>query len=409
MGEDVSSSQNVYRIKRVDFLGSRRAVLLQSKNGPCPLLAIANVLLLRNEIQLNPDLSTIAFQNLIQMVINHILDKDAPGESTRDQSAEIVAALRQNIHEVLDILPKLNEGLDVNVKFGGPDAFEYTKELAVFDLFDVPLLHGWVVDPQDRDVYPLIGHLSYNQLMELLIDFEEAQSKVLSGELILPDAGAENETEEQAKIRQGMLVKEWLDRTASQLSYDGLVQVQAVMRERQLCVFFRNNHFNALFKKDGDLFLLATDIAFDYPSPVVWEKFDEVDGNTSGYFNSGFAEVRDGGDPPARSDSAMARALQGEMHGATEDDDYRLAMQLQYGDAGPPAPKAPPTGRPDPTPAEAAAAAKVANPKPSSSKSAPKAAVAAAVTSTPAPKAAPKAPPAEDGSKKKSAKSCIVQ
>ena len=41
-----------YRLKHVTMRGRRVPVVMQNENGPCPLLAIANVLLLRNQIQL---------------------------------------------------------------------------------------------------------------------------------------------------------------------------------------------------------------------------------------------------------------------------------------------------------------------------------------------------------------------
>lgn len=46
------------------------------------------------------------------------------------------------------VLPKLSTGLDVNVRFTGVTDFEYTPECIVFDLLDIPLYHGWLVDPQ---------------------------------------------------------------------------------------------------------------------------------------------------------------------------------------------------------------------------------------------------------------------
>lgn len=48
------------------------------------------------------------------------------------------------------VLPKLSTGLDVNVRFTGVSDFEYTPECIVFDLLNVPLYHGWLVDPQVR-------------------------------------------------------------------------------------------------------------------------------------------------------------------------------------------------------------------------------------------------------------------
>lgn len=55
---------------------------------------------------------------------------------------------RQNMSDAMAILHKLQTGLDVNVKFTGVRVFEYTPECIVFDLLDIPLYHGWLVDPQ---------------------------------------------------------------------------------------------------------------------------------------------------------------------------------------------------------------------------------------------------------------------
>lgn len=48
----------------------------------------------------------------------------------------------------MTVLPKLSTGLDVNVRFTGVSDFEYTPECIVFDLLNVPLYHGWLLDPQ---------------------------------------------------------------------------------------------------------------------------------------------------------------------------------------------------------------------------------------------------------------------
>lgn len=60
----------------------------------------------------------------------------------------------QNMSDAMAVLPKLSTGLDVNVRFTGVADFEYTPECIVFDLLDIPLYHGWLVDPQVRDHAP---------------------------------------------------------------------------------------------------------------------------------------------------------------------------------------------------------------------------------------------------------------
>ena len=52
----------VYKLKRIDFFGRKVPVALQNENGPCPLLAIANILLLKKQIELPehaPDISQV--------------------------------------------------------------------------------------------------------------------------------------------------------------------------------------------------------------------------------------------------------------------------------------------------------------------------------------------------------------
>ena len=56
----------------------------------------------------------------------------------------------QNMSDAMAVLPKLSTGLDVNVRFTGVTDFEYTPECIVFDLLNIPLYHGWLVDPQVR-------------------------------------------------------------------------------------------------------------------------------------------------------------------------------------------------------------------------------------------------------------------
>jgi hypothetical protein len=62
----------MYLIKRIRFLGRNVPVLCQNENGPCPLLAICNILLLRGSIQIHPDISCISSEELIEEVMGTI-------------------------------------------------------------------------------------------------------------------------------------------------------------------------------------------------------------------------------------------------------------------------------------------------------------------------------------------------
>ncbi|MCD7452107.1 hypothetical protein HAX54_015024 [Datura stramonium] len=61
---------------------------------------------------------------------------------------------------------------EIHVLFGRIDDFEFTRECAIFDLLDIPLYHGWIVDPQDHDTRNAIGSKSYNTLMGELVSLD---------------------------------------------------------------------------------------------------------------------------------------------------------------------------------------------------------------------------------------------
>jgi hypothetical protein len=47
--------------------------------------------------------------------------------------------------------------------------FEYTPECIIFDLLNIPLYHGWLVDPQCHETVVALGPLGYNQIVEKII------------------------------------------------------------------------------------------------------------------------------------------------------------------------------------------------------------------------------------------------
>ena len=53
----------------------------------------------------------------------------------------------------------------------------------------------------------------------------------------------------------------------------GLGELHRVVREFELAIFFRNNHFNVLYKHGGELYCLVTDAALADAAPyVVWNR-----------------------------------------------------------------------------------------------------------------------------------------
>ncbi|KAG5524044.1 hypothetical protein RHGRI_030899 [Rhododendron griersonianum] len=94
----------------------------------------------------------------------------------------------------------------------------------------------------------------------------EGREPMYEGEVVLAEQvdksagdGGDASCEDEISPRQGELIRNFLKNNASQLTVYGLFSLQDGLKERELCVFFRNNHFSTMFKFDGELYILATD------------------------------------------------------------------------------------------------------------------------------------------------------
>ncbi|GMH80534.1 hypothetical protein TL16_g08584, partial [Triparma laevis f. inornata] len=245
-----------FTVKKVEFFGDSRTILLQNENGPCPLLALSNVLILRNVLTLPAKCvaeELVSFDELVQLIGGLALDSKSLDTD--------------NLQSLIYLLPTLAKGLDVNPKFcEGVMGYEYTDKIVAFDAFGVELVHGWLVDPSDPN-HDMFKNLSYNQLVELVIS-SDSSGKV-------------------EEIVKGDAARAFLDASSHQLTYHGLTSLHTHLPSNSLSVFFRNNHFSTIFQHDNKMFLLVTDQGYSSVSEVVWEVLSNIDGDTS-YVNSSF-------------------------------------------------------------------------------------------------------------------------
>ena len=113
------------------------------------------VLLLKRQITLPATSEIVSAEKLMEYIGDSMLS-NVP----TNLSGEGRLNYEQNMNDAMAVLPKLQTGLDVNVKFTGVKDFEYTPECIIFDLLRIPLFHGWLVDPQTPDVVSAIGIFS---------------------------------------------------------------------------------------------------------------------------------------------------------------------------------------------------------------------------------------------------------
>lgn len=270
------ANEKVFSTKSINFLGRNVTILLQNENGPCPLLAIANCLLLQNRISFS-DQHSVSLPNLISTIADAILSRS----STKLDERQHV-----QLDSVLNCLPKYASGLDINVGFTHVKDVEFTSELCVFDSLDIDLYHGWVVDPQDTDTSSVLSGMRINKVYDELIRLTTNQeisdlSKGVEECAKLPnlDDGSHalefvpkpkdlcHDTKPQLAI-----IKSFLASSSSQMTFFGLTSLHSEIKERQLAVLYRNAHFSLVFKFNGILFSLVTDEGYRTEASVVWEK-----------------------------------------------------------------------------------------------------------------------------------------
>ncbi|KAM4014043.1 ubiquitin carboxyl-terminal hydrolase MINDY-1 [Anomaloglossus baeobatrachus] len=294
-----ASGTDYYFVKWINWKGERTPVITQSENGPCPLIAIMNILFLRWKVKLPPQKELITAEELMAHLGDCILSIQP-----QENSEALQLNFQQNVNDAMTVLSKLSTGLDVNVRFTGVSDFEYTPECIVFDLLSIPLYHGWLVDPQSAETVQAVGKLSYNQLVEKIITCKHSS--------------------DPNHVTEGLLAEQYLESSAAQLTYHGLCELMAAVKEGELSVFFRNNHFSTLIKHKGHLYLLVTDQGFLQEEKVIWESLHNVEGDSS-FCDSDFHLTQH-----LEKDAAYSSPQQRQV-----DQDYMIALSLQQQQQGP--------------------------------------------------------------------------
>lgn len=294
-----------FEVKSIYFHG-KRSILSQSVNGPCALLAIVNTILLQTTEQspaehhqlvalVNSGERTVALESiqpiLYSLAVNNLQQRGATPEETQ---------------AILNLLPSLNEGLNVDPHFAG--GFTPSVEVSVFDVFGLKIVHGWIIDPQSPEYANVIKHNSYEEAQGVLVEaYEKQQAGETQGEI----------------IEDSEALKRFMAHTATQLTDYGLGVLKRSLLDEEICVFFRNNHFNTIIKHELDVYQLVTDQGFLKKRDFVWESLLSVNGSINSFFTGNFQPLVEGETVEDEDeDEALARQMQ-------EEEDQRVAKALQ--------------------------------------------------------------------------------
>ncbi|KAF3931791.1 hypothetical protein ABW19_dt0206661 [Dactylella cylindrospora] len=311
-----------YQIKHVRFLNtetnklSQASILIQNENGPCPLIALVNVLSLSREtLVLGEGLrirETLSLELLLNVVCEELV---------------LTGSWAGDLSELFNFLMGLRTGMNVNPKFIGdeitaddflrsanigenrplpqprPGDFERTRELDLYSAFAIPLVHGWLPAPTSPMFPVLVKHAR---------DFEKAQDLILQQQFILERSskGEPISAEDSEIAAKGHEIQEFLNSASTQITSYGLNVLQRKLQPGSWSIFFRNDHFSVLYKhaRNGELYTLVTDGGYASYEEIVWESLVDASGRGGAYFSGDFRPVghgHDGGVSQRQSDGIL--------------------------------------------------------------------------------------------------------
>jgi hypothetical protein len=117
-------------------LNRKVTIVIQDENGPCPLIALVNALILEGRVTIATSDVMVSFEELVTLIGNKLLAGQGgdSGHGSGSHSSSIAgtesSGWMAQITSVMDILPNLRFGLDVNCFFDSVTGFEFMPELS---------------------------------------------------------------------------------------------------------------------------------------------------------------------------------------------------------------------------------------------------------------------------------------
>ncbi|KAF2654774.1 hypothetical protein K491DRAFT_693578 [Lophiostoma macrostomum CBS 122681] len=281
-------------------------ILTQNINGPCPLLALVNALVLSTPAGLKTEfVETLRTRE--QVSLGLLLD--AVFEELMSGRRGDAAQELPDVNELYKFLLGLQTGLNVNPMFvQDPDAtdglsnltssftthaggFETTRDMRLYKTFDVPLFHGWLPEP-GSDAYIAFERVAKTYETSQYVQFQEEE---LEAKLQAEGLNAD----EQRLFTDIHAIKEFLSLWPTQLTDYGLRAMHQNIKPGQVGILFRNDHFTTIYKNPhtGELMTLVTDQGYSSHDEIVWESLVDVNGQGSELYSGDFRAVGNNSNP----------------------------------------------------------------------------------------------------------------
>ena len=284
----------------------RSPIMVQNANGPCPLLALVNALVLTTRSDITtPLVETLRVREQVSLglLLDAVIDELMSGRRRGS------GGMLPDVSELYTFLVTLHTGMNVNPRFVPSEeatvslmdapidapmslhesrkagGFEDTREMRLYSTFSIPLIHGWI-PPRNHPAFAALKRTAetYEDAQNVLFREEELEEK-LQRQGLSP--------EEQLILEDIASVKYFLSSTATQLTGYGLDTVTETLAPGSVAIFFRNDHFSTLYRhpKSGQLLTLVTDMGYAGHDEVVWESLVDVSGEGCEFFAGDFRPV----------------------------------------------------------------------------------------------------------------------
>lgn len=285
-------------------------ILTQNANGPCPLLALVNALVLSTPQNLETALiETLRTREQVSLglLLDAVFDELMSGR--RGDTAYALP----DVSELYSFLLALHTGMNVNPRFVTPASaprgsldghppdmngvhpaersqskagcFEETREMRLYSTFNIPLIHGWTA-PKDTPAYGAFERCAQT--------FEDAQN-IQFAEVELEDKLRSEplSADEHQLLQDIKTIKSFLGSWPTQLTDFGLENISRSLKPGHIAILFRNDHFSTIYKEPGHgaLMTLVTDAGYSSHDEIVWESLVDVNGAASEMFSGDFRVV----------------------------------------------------------------------------------------------------------------------
>jgi len=343
----------------------RSSMLTQNKNGPCPLLALVNALILGATEDMQAaldDALRLREQVTLGLIIETLMDE------LLSRALTMEGLVVPDVDELNRFLMRLRTGMNANPLFipSKPSAlnlmdadspvapsslqqpqhvagtFEDTQDIKLYSSFKVKLVHGWLPRPQDEAAQAFARSApTYEDAQAVQFGEEELEYKLSTGGLT---------SQEQQVWEDITAIKQFFQAYPTQLTPYGLSALHATLEPGEFAILFRNDHFSTIYKhpRDQRLYTLITDAGYADRDEIIWETLEDINGARSEFFSGDFSSVSHGDSshpmPHSQTPAANPRRSSNQLSAGDQfadnsvgtpqeqeqhDADFAMALQLQ--------------------------------------------------------------------------------